>query len=49
MRPLDETWQYGEEPGGFVTLLLQHCGYPITRKHRQNHENPWSLERTRQI
>ena len=24
MRPLDEAWQYGEEPGGFGTLPLQH-------------------------
>ena len=27
MRPLDEALQYGEERGGFVTLLLQHCKY----------------------
>ena len=44
-----EAQQHGEEVEGFVTLLLQHCGYKSSRKTASSKSRQSLESRTRQI
>ena len=49
MRPLDEARQFGEEPGGFGTLLLQHCWCKSSNKTAKSKSQKSLESPTRQI